>query len=185
MPETSQRQTGWTAALALFAIFLSACAGQEAPATRSAGAFLPPTLSASPIPTAHPTPTRTAPTPTPLCVDNLLFLDDLTIPDGSLVPPGTLLDKRWLVQNAGGCNWDDRYRLILIEGRPFGAAEEQALYPARSGTEAEIRIEFVAPQEPGTYRSAWRAVGPQGNPFGDPIFIEFVVESALPTAEGP
>ena len=36
-------------------------------------------------------------------------------------------------------------------------------------------ILFIAPEEPGTYRSAWQARDPQGNLFGDPIFIEIVV----------
>jgi hypothetical protein len=35
---------------------------------------------------------------------------------------------------------------------------------------------FKAPSEPGSYRSAWQAYNPQGEPFGDPFFIDFVVE---------
>jgi len=111
----------------------------------------------------------------PQCVDNLYYLQDLTIPDGSQVAPGSTLDKQWLVENNGTCNWDHAYRLRLIAGPDLGAPVEQALYPARSGTQAVIRIQFAAPSEAGTYRSAWQAYDPQGVPFGDPIFIEITV----------
>lgn len=90
--------------------------------------------------------------------------------------PGSSIDKRWLVENRGSCNWDERYRLKRISGPPMAAADEQSLFPARSGTQAVIRVLLTAPSEPGAYHSAWQAYDPQGNPFGDPIFIEIVVE---------
>ena len=71
--------------------------------------------------------------------------------------PGSTLDKQWLVQNSGDCNWDARYRLRLISGDALGAATEQALYPARAGTQATLRILFTAPQEAGDYVSEWQA----------------------------
>jgi len=80
------------------------------------------------------------------------------------------------VQNSGNCNWDERYRLRLIAGPAMQASEEQALFPARSGTRAIIQVVFQAPAEPGTYRSAWQAYNPDGQPFGDVIFIDIVVK---------
>ncbi len=111
------------------------------------------------------------------CEDSLIFLQDVTIPDGTVVVPESTMDKRWEVENSGNCNWDENYRVRLIAGPEMGAQKEQALYPARSGTQATIRILFKAPTEPGTYRSAWQAFNPQGEPFGDPFFIEIVVEA--------
>jgi hypothetical protein len=57
----------------------------------------------------------------------------------------------------------------------MGAAEEQALYPARAGTQPTLRVTFTAPAESGSYESAWQAVDPKGNFFGDLIFIKIVV----------
>ncbi|MEW6718303.1 MAG: NBR1-Ig-like domain-containing protein [Chloroflexota bacterium] len=153
---------------------LASCRGDKLPLTSDM--FLPPTSWLTE--TALPLPTATHPpaTPTLACTDNLRFLTDLTIPDGMAVEPGAPLDKRWQVQNTGTCNWDDRYRLRLIAGVPMGAPEEQTLPPARSGTETIIRILYTAPTKAGSYRSAWQAYNPEGEPFGDPIFIEIVVE---------
>lgn len=152
--------------------------------------YLPPTAVPTTIPPeSHITQDTPSPIiqpstsmPEPSCQNSLRFIEDLTIPDGTQVNAGQILDKRWKVENAGTCNWDDRFRLKLIAGSELGATLEQALYPARSGTEASIRIVFTAPNEPGRYRSAWQAYSPQGEPFGDPFFIEVMVPEITPTA---
>jgi hypothetical protein len=141
-----------------------------------------PALDAALQPTATPTPDSAPapeddPTPTPEpCSNNLKFLDDLTVPDGSPVNPGERIDKQWRVQNSGTCDWDARYRLKLVGGfPPLGAELSQQLFPARAGSEATIQIFFIAPPASGLYRSAWMAYGPDDQPFGEMIFIEFVV----------
>jgi hypothetical protein len=135
---------------------------------------LPPTATFTPTSTATPTPEPTLPPPAP-CVVDLDYLQDLSIPDGTPVLPGSLIDKQWLVHNNGSCDWTAAYRLRLVSGDPLGAPGEQALYPARAGTQAVLRITFVAPLTPGTYRSVWQAVAPDDTPFGDPVTIEIVV----------
>jgi len=107
----------------------------------------------------------------------MLFIEDLTIPDGTVTSPGEALDKRWLVENNGSCNWDADYRLQLSAGQDLGAQTVQALYPARSGSRATIRIVFKAPLESGGYRSAWQAFAADGTAFGDPIFIDIQVSA--------
>jgi hypothetical protein len=166
--------------LLIIAFLITACDSQTTPTL-----YIPPTQNITQVfatqvqpaskldpvtPTAPP-----QPSPSPDCTPGLLFLEDLSIPDGSSVNPGDLLDKRWLVENIGSCNWDNKFSLRLIAGPELGAPPENALFPARSGTQVEIRILFTAPQEPATYRSAWQAHDPQGKIFGDPIFIEIVV----------
>jgi len=116
------------------------------------------------------------PTLTLICTDNLLFIDDVTIPDNTVVAPSSKLDKQWLVQNNGDCNWDARYRLRLISGDALSAPPEQALYPARAGTQVTLRILFTAPQETGSYVSEWQAFDANGIPFGESFFIKIVVQ---------
>ncbi len=158
----------------LLLFFLAACGGS--PETPTPAIFIPPTPAATPSPLASPTATEPDASPTPDCTDDLQFLEDLTIPDGSVVLPGEALDKRWLVQNTGSCNWEAGYRLKLISGPEMGAEADQPLLPATAGSEATIRILYTAPQEPGYYLSEWQAYGPQGDPFGVSIFIEIVVQ---------
>lgn len=176
---------GWRLlALACAVMLLWGCTGA------SPTPFLPPTIVPQALPptppeqTSVPTPAATltpVPSPTPSCTNQLTFLDDLTIPDGTMVRAGETLDKGWLVENSGTCNWNETYRLMLVSGPDMGAPTEQALYPARSGTQAILHILFTAPAEPGLYQSAWQAMDPQGNPFGDPFFIQVLVGGASPT----
>lgn len=158
------------------------CSGQPTPTIFIPAVQVSPPTSDSPTPSAPKaefTDSINIPQPltSPACKSNLLFLEDITIPDGTQVDPQEILDKRWLVENNGTCNWDRRFNLRLIAGPGMGASPDMALFPARSGSQAEIRIQFTGPQEPGIYRSAWQAVDPQGNLFGDPIFIEINVIS--------
>ncbi len=102
-------------------------------------------------------------------------MNDATVPDGTIISPGASIDKQWIVSNSGSCNWDARYRLKWIGGDTLGAAE-QALFPARAGTQATLRVIFIAPNEIGNYESAWQAYGPDGAAFGDPVYVKIVVE---------
>ncbi|HLF88119.1 MAG TPA: NBR1-Ig-like domain-containing protein [Anaerolineales bacterium] len=155
----------------LFSFLLSGC-GNLFP---TPPVFVPPTLAATSQAVQTPLPTSLPATPTPSCQNNLAYLDDLTLPDGTFVNPGESLDKRWQVENNGTCNWEEDYTLRVIAGPDMGATPEQPLYPARAGSEAVIRIIYIAPTESGIYRSAWQAFDPDGQPFGDPIFIEIIV----------
>ena len=151
---------------------LPACAPAPAasPAPLPSSTFLPPasiqTNTSLPI----------LPTSTPNCIDGLSFVEDTTIPDNTVVTPGASLDKQWLVQNSGSCNWDNRYRLRLVSGEAMGAAADQSLYPARAGSQATLRIIFTAPSEPGEHVSEWQAFDYNGIPFGDSFFIKIIVQ---------
>lgn len=167
------------AVLSAFVLTSAACAPNSTPTI-----FIPPTQPAQLIPITPTStssalisvPTITLPTPTPACTNILTYIRDLTIPDDTAVAPGQSIDKQWLVSNSGTCNWGARYRLKLINGDAMSAASEQALYPARAGTQATLRMLFTAPSAAGTYRSAWRAFGPGGEAFGDPVYIQINVQ---------
>jgi len=166
----------------LFAFaFAQACAPRSTPTP-----FRPPTSLplTQPLPTTTSVPVLLTPSPTPAialtttagpCANDLTFVDDLTVEDGASFFAGAAIDKQWLVQNSGTCNWDSTYRLKWAEGNTLGAAEEQLIYPARAGTQATLRILFIAPAAEGTYESWWQAYDPNGAAFGDPISIKIVI----------
>jgi hypothetical protein len=184
-----RRFSKFTLILGVF-LALAACSEQAASPTPLSGIYRPPTQVMVPteiaVPTTNPDseslPGEERPTLAPECTNSLWFQDDLTIPDGTEVSPGDKLDKRWLVLNNGSCNWDERYQVRLIGGPNIGVPQLQALYPARSDTEAVIRMNFIAPQDVGAYRSAWQAYDPDGIAFGDPFFIDFIVVEPSPSS---
>lgn len=165
--------------LAALGLILQGCTLQapqkSAPQTTQRPVFLAPTAVPPATITPQPVQIEQRPTPTIPCVDGLVFVSDLTIPDGSSIQPGSSVDKRWEVENSGTCNWSEGYTLRLVAGDELGAQPDQPLIPARSSTKAVIRILFQAPPESGQYRSAWQAHNPTGDPFGDPIYMDIEV----------
>lgn len=161
----------------LIAIFIAGCGAAPhlpAPGSTETPLFKPPTLSvATAIP---PSSSGSRPTVVTVCTDKLNFVADLTINDGTVVAPNSTLDKRWEVENAGTCNWDERYRIKLASGPAMGIDTEQPLFPARSGTRATIRLVMTAPAKPGAYRSAWQIFNPNNEKVGDVLFIDIVVK---------
>jgi len=175
--------------LTVFLIFISLFAFACSPAPTPTP-FRPPTMQ---VPLIEPTfiiqPTQevvvVASTPLPTifptinpedCSNNLTFLDDLSIPDNMFSTFGLVLDKQWLVQNSGTCDWNSAYRLRNIGGAALGAPTEIALYPARAGSQATLRILFTTPFTEGVYESAWQAIDPSGAAFGDPVYIRVAVQ---------
>ena len=124
------------------------------------------------------------PTATPFCQNDARFVEDLTIPDGSLASPGAELDKRWSVLNAGTCDWNAGYRLVRVGTSAIEGVSELALYPARAGATAEWQVVVRAPAEPGEYLARWRARAPDGALFGEEVFLLIFVEepTAVPSA---
>ena len=168
--------------LLVIVLILDSCTPSSTPTF-----FIPPTeppqiipLTSLPV-TVAPTIIPTIPilipssTPNSNCTNDLSYIQDLTIPDGTKVLPNQSIDKQWLVSNSGTCNWDNRYNFKLISGDPLGAPPVQALYPARSGTQAKFRILFTAPQAAGAYQSSWQAIAPDGIAFGIPVNIQITV----------
>jgi hypothetical protein len=166
----------------IFIFLLGACAPAATPtlyrppgAGNSATPVIYTSVVTTPIPPATWTSIPETPTPIPPCTNELKWLVDLTYPDDTIVLPGQAMEKQWQVQNSGTCDWDARYRLRNINGELLGAAAEIPLYPARAGATVTLTIMFIAPNEAGTYRSEWQAVSPDGNLFGDTVYIKIVV----------
>jgi hypothetical protein len=142
----------------------------------------------APIDTASPSPaSQVAATLTPrpaapaACLDGATFLEDLTVPDGTVVLPGEALDKRWSVRNSGTCDWGPDYRLVRVGTSDIEGPAEIALFPAEAGSTAVWQVALVAPNAPGEYLGRWQARGPDGATFGDEVFVLIVVELPTPT----
>ncbi len=107
---------------------------------------------------------------------------DITIPDDSLISPGTSFIKTWKLVNIGSCTWSTSYYASFFYGDRMGALEtvalKEAVLPAQS---VEISIEMVAPIYPGTYQGNWKLSDPSGVLFGigpnsdSPIWVRIIV----------
>ena len=165
---------------------LSACGGQAS--SSNTDYFIPPTLAAERQAISLASPTSPPPTAKPDCTNDLTFIADVTVEDGSIFLPKADIKKVWRVKNSGTCNWEAGYLFQLVSGEALGAEKVQALYPARSGSEIEIAIEFTAPVASGDYQTMWQAFTPDGEAFGEPVYMlikvdpDYVTDTPAPTA---
>lgn len=175
-----RRKIALLSGLLMMLVLLTGCLRplQADPLESDVPAFIPPTLI-PPTPTVEKIETTKVslnPTQESNCIDNLTFIQDETIPDGTKVTPGSEIVKRWELKNSGTCNWGPGYTIRLVGGEAFEATSPQDLFPARNGTSLSLELKFIAPEEPGKYRSVWQAYNPSETAFGDTFYVDFTVE---------
>ncbi len=101
------------------------------------------------------------------------FVSDVNYPDGSVVAPGQVFEKRWRLQNCGTSSWSG-YQAVRTSGT-YGPVS----FPVSgaAGGPASVAAMFTAPASPGTYRATYKMQGPSGQ-FGDAFWAEVVVGSS-------
>lgn len=143
------------------------------------------TLAASPAPFATLTPpgaTETAlsttpePSPTSNPCFNLLYIEDVTIRDGTRMKAGETFTKTWLVQNIGGCAWRPGFTFRHVGGEAMRGNAVTLTEAIPTGAKREISVELVVPSGiNGVIESAWQMADENGVFFGDTLFVNIVV----------
>src|SRR6185503_7427007 len=135
-------------------VFTAAALTVQAQSTQLAP-FSTPTL-----PPAQATNTVTrAVSPTPAC-DQAQFIRDVTIPDGTVVAPGTTFEKIWRLRNIGTCTWSG-YQLVFDSGEAMSPVPDP-IGTVAPGQEVDVAVTFTAPTANNTYRSYWRVRNASG-----------------------
>ncbi len=145
-----------------------------------------PTATAVNKPSATPLPIPTSSieaTDTQLCLYASKFIEDVTIPDGSLLPTGQQVEKTWRIRNTGTCSWKEGTSLIHIEAHKFDAPGKVTVPLAIPGDEVDVSISFTTPKTPGIYESYWRLENAKGELFGGVLFIRLNTSTSIKIAE--
>jgi hypothetical protein len=105
--------------------------------------------------------------------DDMVYVSDVTVTDGSQVVPGSKFVKTWKIRNTGKCNWSTNYRLIY--GWSSDTWKDIKLAPPASvlltkavapGEEYEISVTLTAPVTSGNYSASFRLQNEQGYNVG-------------------
>ncbi len=125
---------------------------------------VPPTATAVP-PTATPLPP--APTAVVTPCNWAMFVDDVSVPDGTAFIGGTDFTKTWRIQNIGTCKWTHDYAFVYQSGDQMGATKvnylEDTVLP---GATVDISVDFTAPSADGNYTGYWKLRDQNKNLFG-------------------
>ena len=100
----------------------------------------------------------------------LSFVADVTIPDGTIMAPGTPFTKTWTVRNTGNRAWDSTFQLVFVSGDRMNGPDGVSLPPLQPGQQDNIMLSLTAPETVGTVRSTWMAQDSQGKPFQYEMF---------------
>ncbi|MCJ7624262.1 MAG: NBR1-Ig-like domain-containing protein [Anaerolineaceae bacterium] len=96
-----------------------------------------------------------------------IFLQDVTIPDGTVFEPGETFTKTWKLMNTGEATWTIDYAIRFKEGdRLDGPYEVRLPKEVLPGGQVNVSVDFTAPEKPGEYRSDWYLRDMNGNTFG-------------------
>ena len=141
---------------------------------------------ATPTSTGQPFPPVTAAIPntgtTPLAsgstvqaCDNLTYVSDVTVPDGTVMLTGQQFVKTWAVENTGSCAWTTDYQFAFVDGDAMGGTSAFLAAAVSPGTTAELSVNLTAPTTPGTYKGSWRMKNAAGVYFGNTITVLITV----------
>lgn len=112
--------------------------------------------------------------------DEMDYVADVTIPDGTVMRAGQEFNKTWRVRNTGTTTWGTGHKIVFAKDDPMGAAQEFAL-PRSSivpGDTADITVKLTAPTSTGTHRSTWQMRAPDGQMADYTMFTEIVVKGS-------
>lgn len=119
------------------------------------------------IPTAAPVELPVAPESIPTAVPQVSGrFQSQTPADGSNYVIGAAFTVSWVIENTGGTNWTDEYKLVFDSGVNFAAnmiTEKRTnvfIYP---GGAAGIELPCTAPLVPGNYTMQWHVEDEKGN----------------------
>ncbi len=142
----------------------------ESMLTQSAGITPVPTHTPDlSLPTSTPTPTA-SPTQLPSSqsyCDWVAFVKDVSVPDGTVLSPGSSFVKTWRLKNKGTCAWTSAYALIFDSGHhmsgPVSVSLPGNVYP---GETIDISVTLTAPATEGRYKGYWMLQNASGVNFG-------------------
>jgi uncharacterized protein YkwD len=131
---------------------------EEAAASEQTGTA----ITGNPEPAA---PAQPLPTQDPNCEDQAVFIQDVTVPDGTFFDPGVKFTKTWQVKNSGTCTWNG-YSLVFAQGDIMNGPLTSPLPAAIPGDTIDIFLELTAPQRTGLQTGNWIFQNAAGERFG-------------------
>lgn len=147
---------------------------------------LPPTRPALSVPTQTPTAatadpsTSTTPgTGTPAatqsagtsgaCKDSAVMIEDVTVPDNTVMTSGQKFTKTWRFMNNGKCNWNG-YSIAFFAGDRMGTPDSVPVPPTEAGKTVDVSVDLTAPSTDGSYTGFYILKNDKGETL--PIGIE-------------
>jgi len=90
------------------------------------------------------------PTSPPNCKVQAVLLEDVTIPDDTVLEAGETFTKTWRFKNTGSCHWKG-YTINFLTGDRMGAPDSVPIPDTIAGESVDVSVELTAPTADGSY----------------------------------
>jgi len=115
---------------------------------------------------------------------NSCFIEDVNVPDGTVLVPQAQFLKIWKMSNNGSIAWPESTVLQYVGGQRMfndaliksGEEPKISVGSVEVGKTVCISADLQAPSEPGKYVSFWRLTDSEGNRFGHKVWCDITVE---------
>jgi hypothetical protein len=104
---------------------------------------IPPTSALDSSTTATPAVTASASNDA-TCKDGAVLLQDVTVPDNTLMQRGGKFTKTWRFVNTGKCNWSG-YAIAFMAGDRMASPDSAPIPQTDSGKTVDVSVELTAP----------------------------------------
>ena len=141
-----------------------------------------PSITAKPLSTVNIPDTAT---PTEDTCNRASWVEDVTIPDGSIFVPNTAFTKTWRIKNVGSCTWNTNYAIVYYSGDQMSAPSATNLSANLApGQVMDISVNMKSPAVDGKYKGNFMFRSDKGLIFGTgstysyPVYAEIEVSQA-------
>lgn len=114
--------------------------------------------------------------------DVAVFVDDVTIPDGTTIPAGQSFTKTWKVSNTGSCAWTATYQLTFVSGDSLGGKATAIGQTIAPGQTADVSVILTSSSAKGNITGTWRLSNDKAQLFGDSLTVVVNSGTAASTA---
>ena len=131
-------------------------------------------------PSSGPTGGSTAPGSGVQQSDCEAFVADVTVPDGTVVSPGSTFDKTWRLRNCGSTNWSG-LTAVRVSGS-YGPTSF-AVPTAAPSAVTDVTVPITVPTQPGLSRATYRLQAPDGHYADNSFWVEVEVAGSSPNRQ--
>ena len=110
------------------------------------------------------------------CADSI-FIQDITVPDGTVEKANTIFQKIWRMQNTGTCDWAGGFKFAFAYGTKLGTGNYTITLASAvpAGGSKDFGLKLTAPSVPNIYTGCWKMQTDQGYWFGQAACVTIKV----------
>lgn len=117
------------------------------------------------------------------CKDSAVMIEDVTIPDNTLMSRGEKFTKTWRFLNNGKCNWSG-YTIAFFAGDRMESPDSAPVPDTEAGKTVDVSVELTAPSIDGAYTGFYVLKNAKGEtlPIGieESFWLKILIGNAAP-----